>query len=158
MKRTIAEVVGGSIAGTLATVPMSVVMLASQAAGFMEKQPPEKITEELLDRARLHPPEPVKKELTVVNHLLFGAAAGALYGLARRALTASEAMPPARVEVPASIAFGLGVWFVSYEGWVPASGFMPPSHKTDPSRPLTMASAHVVFGACLALGMRWLKR
>lgn len=158
MRRTAIDLVGGSIAGAAATVPMSIVMLASEAAGYMEKQPPEKITEELLDKADVHPPEPVKKELTVINHLLFGAAAGAVYGVARGLLTSGREMPPAKAEVPAAIAFGLGVWFVSYEGWVPASGFMPPSHKTDPSRPVTMASAHVVFGACLALAMRWLKR
>lgn len=156
MKRMIEDALLGAAAGAIATVPMSVVMLASQKLGFMKEQPPEKITEGVLDKADVHPSEPAKKELTVLNHFLFGAAAGAVYGAGRRVL-ASRPMPSARAEIPAGIAFGLGVWFVSYEGWVPAVGFMPPVHETDPSRPLTMAPAHVVFGACLALGLRWLK-
>lgn len=147
----------GAVAGTLATIPMSVVMLASDRLGLMDKQPPEQITEAALEKAGVDASEPVENELTVVNHLLFGAAAGALFG-AVRGMVAPARTPPASLDVPAGIGFGLTVWYVSYEGWVPALGIMPPSHEEQPGRPVTMASAHVVFGACLVLALRWLKR
>ncbi len=142
----------GALAGAAATVPMSAVMLASQGAGVMDEQPPERITEEVLDRADIHPSKPVTKQLTVLSHLGFGAAAGGLYAMLRRG------QPPLSTEIPVAIGYGLGVWFVSYEGWVPALGFMPPSHKAGVGRPVTMATAHVVFGACLALATRGITR
>jgi len=41
------------------------------------------------------------------------------------------------------------VWFVSYQGWVPALGLLPPAHRDRPGRPATMLIAHWVYGATL---------
>jgi hypothetical protein len=43
---------------------------------------------------------------------------------------------------------------VSYEGWVPAAGIMPPAHRDRPSRSATMVVAHAVYGAVLGLWTR----
>ena len=47
------------------------------------------------------------------------------------------------------IVFGSAVWFVSYMGWVPALGLMPPPHRDRPGRQLVMVLAHWIYGATL---------
>jgi hypothetical protein len=47
------------------------------------------------------------------------------------------------------VAFGSGVWLVSYMGWVPWLQIMPPAHEDRPGRPQTMLAAHWVYGGVL---------
>lgn len=130
--------------GVLATLAMSAVMLAGQRAGLMGQQPPEKIAARVLDAAGgdgSH--RAARKPLAALGHLGFGAATGALFGFLHRQL---------RLGVPAGlhgIIFALGVWAVSYRGWVPALGIMPPPERDRPGRPIVMIIAHVVYGAVL---------
>lgn len=137
--------VRGAVAGTAATLPMSLLMLVAQKAGLMGKQPPEKITEAALDEAVEEPvdeavDEPVQDILATINHFAFGAAAGALFGIVRR-----DNVPV----IAQGIAFGLTVWTVSYKGWVPALDIMPPAERDRSGRPESMIAAHVVFGGVL---------
>lgn len=139
--RKVAAALRGALAGTAATLPMSLLMLSAQKAGLMGKHPPERITEWFLKRADLRrTPEEAENILATVNHFAFGAVAGALYGLVRR-----EQVP----EVVQGTLFGLGVWTCSYKGWVPALGIMPPAEHDRPGRPASMIAAHLVFGASL---------
>lgn len=153
MERLIRDVAAGAVAGTVATVPMSAVMWAAQQAGLIGKQPPEEITEAALDAAGTHASEQAEDRLALLNHLLFGAVAGGLFGACRRALPVT----PARL-VPVGVAYGLGVWFTAYQGWVPALRIMPPADEDQPGRPASMAAAHVVFGAVLAAVLQRLRR
>lgn len=146
------DVAAGATAGTVATVPMSAVMWAAQQAGLIRKQPPEEITEAALHTAGAHPPEHEEDRVTVVNHLLFGAVAGGLFGACHRAL------PGTGRHVPAGAVFGLAVWATAYQGWVPALDIMPPADEDQPGRPASMAVAHVVFGAVLATVLSRLRR
>lgn len=146
------DAAAGAAAGTVATVPMSVVMWAAQQAGLIRKQPPEEITEAVLHTAGAHPPERTENRVTVVNHLLFGAAAGAVFGSCHRAL------PDTGRHVPAGVVYGLAVWATAYQGFVPALGVMPPADEDQPGRPESMAVAHMVFGAALALVLTRLRR
>lgn len=152
MKRLVLDAAAGAVAGVIATVPMSAVMLAAQKAGLIRKQPPEEITEAALHTAGAHPPEHEENQLTVVNHLLFGAAAGAVFGCCHRAL------PDTGRYVPAGAVYGLVVWVTAYQGWVPRLGIMPPADEDQPARPQSMAVAHVVFGAALASVLTRLRR
>lgn len=145
MKRLFAEAATGAVAGTVATAPMSAVMLLAQRLGYIGKQPPEEVTEAVLDAADVNRSEQAENRLTILSHLLFGAATGAVFGLARRAL------PRTGRQVPAGVAFGLVVWATAYQGWVPAMDIMPPADEDRRGRPQSMALAHVVFGATLAL-------
>ncbi len=132
------------VAGAIATVPMSAIMLLAGEMGAMGKQPPEEITEDLLDAAHVpHRSERREKALTVVGHLAYGMGMGALFGILR-----SKVRLPAPPEVQ-GMAFGLAVWAVSYEGWVPAAGIMPPPESDRPGRPESMIVAHLVYGAAL---------
>jgi uncharacterized membrane protein YagU involved in acid resistance len=141
MQNDVKAMIAGMSAGAVATVTMSGVMLAAKQVGLVGELPPERITEESLEATGLEPEsEPALDAATVIAHFCYGIGAGALFGLLSRRLrlplgTGSQ-----------GIAYGLLVWLVSYMGWVPALGFMPPATRDQPGRPLTMIIAHVVFG------------
>ncbi len=149
-------VVRGTGAGLLATVAMSGAMLALQKLGAMGRMPPQIITDNALAAAgaKNETPRPVEKAAGVLLHFGFGAVAAALFELARTEKTRRtswfRSTPAKRPPYAAGIAFGGLVWTVSYMGWVPALGIMPPAHRDRPGRPLAMILAHVVYGASLA--------
>ena len=134
----------GAVVGAVATVPMSLLMLGAQRLGLMGAQPPEKITARLLTelgwRRRSKQSQDVAASLL---HLGFGAGAGALFVVLRRSLRLP--LSP----VLQGVAFGSGVWFVSYMGWVPWLRIMPPADEDRPGRPQTMLAAHWVYGGVL---------
>lgn len=125
----------------MATVPMTVAMAIARR--FLPSRqhypvPPRLITERWLDHDHS---ETGVQAWTVVNHFAFGATAGGLYsglGLDKR--------KPA-VTGPA---FGTAVWVISYLGWVPALGLMPPATRQPGERNAMMIAAHLLWGAALA--------
>lgn len=128
------------MAGTLG---MSALMLAARRAGLMGRMPPEKITARALDSLGIRRSREQQDLLASLFHIGFGAAAGALFCPAQRAL-----------RLPLSpllqgIAFGTGVWAVSYAVWVPALGIMAPPTRDRRARPQMMLAAHWVYGALL---------
>ena len=127
----------GAWAGAVATVPMSAVMLALR--GPMGEQPPDAIATEAAHAVGADPTERQADAMAVVAHLGFGAATGAAYALAPRV------GPP----VLRGVVAALGVWAVSYQGWVPALGILPRASEDRPARPAVMIAAHVVYGAVL---------
>lgn len=139
--------VRGAVTGSAATVAMSAFMLAAQRLGMMGKLPPKEITEASLDAIGLrdHVDEPVVDLLTAGTHLGFGAAAGALFAVLHRWLDL-----PVHAVIQALL-FATGVWTVSYMGWVPALGIMPPAHRDEPGRPESMVAAHWIYGAVLGV-------
>jgi hypothetical protein len=135
----------GAGAGALATAAMSALMLAAQRAGLMGKQPPEAITETILDGAGVETPsEQIENAISTVLHLAFGAAAGGLFEVGRRRL-----FPSSGLAVPAGAAWGLAVWAVSYAGWIPWLRILPPPDEDRTDRQVVMVAAHVVYGATL---------
>lgn len=133
----------GAGAGAAATLPMSGVLLASQRLGFLGKLPPEKITEAALDTAHVPRDESTEDALSTLAHFGYGAGCGALFAaVARRGWT------PLRSTLAGAL-FGTAVWFVSYEGWIPSVGILPPAHRDDRGRQGTMLLAHWVFGGVL---------
>lgn len=145
-------VLKGALAGAAATVPMSAVMWLAQRAGYLGQQPPERITEVALSAVHARPERPEHENaLASANHLLFGAVCGTVYSLLR------EGGPRPAPDLIAGLAFGLSVWVVSYEGWVPALGILPKVQWDKPGRPESMALAHAVFGVSLAGLLRRLR-
>jgi hypothetical protein len=137
----------GGLAGTVATIAMSAWQAAGQLTGPYGEQPPKRLVRATGRRlglpARRH--GPVTWPATAAAHLGFGAACGALYAMVLPRSTAARGS-----------AFGLIVWVMSYAGWIPAAGVLPPPHRDNPRRVWTMLSGHVVYGAVLgALVARW---
>lgn len=138
-------IVQGALAGTLATIAMSAVMFGFKRLGLMGEMPPEKITSRVLDRLGIPRTRETQDLLATGNHLAFGAAAGGVFGLLRSRV-------PGRIPTfPLGLLFASGIWAVSYVGWAPALGLMPPPGKDRPGRPQSMIAAHLVYGACLAM-------
>ena len=130
----------GGLAGTLAH---SAVMFTGRALGLGGKLPPKAITDEMLESLGVDPSEPTRKALAVANHVGFGMTAGALFGLVQPRMSRGRSML-------AGAAYGLAVWFASYEGWVPkVLGALPRSHFDRWDRQAYLLAAHVAFGAAL---------
>jgi uncharacterized membrane protein YagU involved in acid resistance len=122
---------------------MSSVMLGAKRAGFVGGLPPEKITAKMLHRSGIGHSGAQQDALATVLHFGFGATAGAGFGvLAPRSLI---------VRVPAGLTYGAAIWGVSYMGWVPALGIMPPAERDRRDRQAVMLAAHLVYGTALAL-------
>jgi len=141
------EAAGRGVAtGTVATLAMSVPMLAATRLGIVRRQAPEQITDRLLQRAGLT--EDVRSDsardaLAAGNHLLFGAVGGIGFALLARRL------PPTIPPIAAGVAYALMIWTVSYAGWAPALRLMPPPDDDEPARPAVTLGAHLVYGAVL---------
>lgn len=138
------RVAHGAAAGIAATGLMTIALVAAKATGVLGEPPPKKLTRRILTLLGHRPSKPALHAATAVAHLAYGAGAGALYA----------ALPP-RVRGPVSgTLFGLGIWAVSYMGWIPKLALMRPPSRDRRGRPTAMALAHVVFGAALDAGMR----
>ncbi len=133
----------GAAAGAVATGAMSLVMYAAKRFGLMGDMPPEKITSAALDSLGVNRTRTAQDVLASAAHLGFGSAAGGLFGVLHS--RAEIQLSP----VLAGMAFGSVVWIVSYGGWVPALGIMPPPERDRPGRAPSMLLAHLVYGAAL---------
>jgi hypothetical protein len=139
-----AVLVDGGIGGGIGTVVMSLVMRGARRAGLVGELPPSRMAAALLDAVGVGArPRWARDMLAVVLHLGFGVAAGLLFALGCGRLRAPLA--PALQ----GLAYGLVVWLVSYMGWVPAVGLLPPATRDEPRRPVVMVLAHLVYGAAL---------
>lgn len=142
----------GAGAGAAATVAMSAWMLLAQRAGAMGDLPPRRITETALDQLGVAAAKQATDALSVLAHLGFGMAVGAVYGVARGRLPGDAGGGLAPV---AGAAYGLLVWAASYQGFVPALGALPPASRDRPDRPRSMALAHLVYGGTLGAALSY---
>jgi uncharacterized membrane protein YagU involved in acid resistance len=144
MQRDLVAVIDGGISGCIATVVMSGEMMGARKMGMMGAQPPERLSERLLHTAGIHHKKKTAQDLlAAVLHLGFGTTMGALYAVLHRRL-------PMRTLAPLQgILFGTAVWAISYKGWIPALGIMPPPEHDRPGRPQAMVLAHWVYGGTL---------
>ncbi|WP_343901499.1 DUF1440 domain-containing protein [Arthrobacter rhombi] len=128
--------ISGAGAGMAGTAAMSLALGVADLRGIMDHQPPRIIVEDLL-------PSLSRGEtnvLTLVSHVGYGAGAGAAYAVL---------VAPAHRNAWTGALYGVGVWAVGYEGWLPLLGILPPAHRDKPGRAWTMFAAHVVYEAVL---------
>lgn len=140
--------IAGAISGAVATAPMTLFMSYLHRRLPKREQyplPPRNITMKMADKVGVKNSlgESEKFTFTMINHFSYGAAIGSLY------------FPIAKLQkfpkVVSGMIYGLGVWSVSYMGWMPAIGLYPQVNKIPFKRNLLMIGAHLVWGA--ALGM-----
>ena len=136
----------GALAGLVATLPMTIFMLATQR--FLPKRqqyelPPEMITKALAHKAHIR--HRLNKQLilgaTTASHFGYGAAMGAAYGPLQKL-----------VPLPMTaqgVLYGLLVWAASYLGLLPLLGISASGDKEPVRRNLMMIAAHIVWGASL---------
>jgi hypothetical protein len=140
----------GGLAGLAATVPMTMAMTRIHGRLPWHQRyalPPRIITDRISERAPLPASLlPARgPERALAAHFLFGGATGSAYGL----LTSTTNIKPT---VASGVIYGLGIWTVSYLGWVPAANLMPPATRQPRERNAMMIAAHIVWGAALGLG------
>jgi uncharacterized membrane protein YagU involved in acid resistance len=149
-------IVTGGLAGLVATVPMSLTMVVMHRLLPPQERyalPPRLVAMRLFEKAHL--PKPPEREertaLTIAAHFLYGTSVGAAYGLVGRSLPV-----PLAVGGLIGVLYGLGVWAVSYLGWLPALGILSPATKHPERRNLLMIVAHLVWGMTMGLLVhRW---
>ena len=138
----------GSLAGLIATVPMSATMLLLRRFAPPETRyaplPPETVTANAAEEAHVRDDLGAEglRAATVAGHFAYGAAAGALF-----APIAGWTPRP----VAAGVGFGLALWAVGYQGWVPDFGLMPPATEQPAGRNTVMIAAHAVWGVTAGL-------
>ena len=137
-----APALSGAGGGAIATIAMSAVMIAGDRSGLMGEQPPTVITRFALGKGSVDLPPMAASLIAPGAHLAFGALGGAVFGLLRRVF---PALPGGLL----GVSFALVIWAVSYKGWIPALGILPPPGDDRPGRPLVMIIAHVVYGLVL---------
>jgi uncharacterized membrane protein YagU involved in acid resistance len=141
MQRDVKAGFDGAIGGAAGTILMSLVMLGAKKAGIMGQLPPERITEAALEATgEAQASKETVDALTVIAHFGYGIGAGTLFGIAVRRLRPSLDLGLL------GVIYGTLIWFVSYKGWVPALGIMPPPERDRPYRPESMLVAHWVYG------------
>jgi uncharacterized membrane protein YagU involved in acid resistance len=142
------RLIDGALAGLSATPPMTLLMRGLHALLPPRERyplPPQQITTTLSGAAGVesHIDHPQEWELkTYVAHHAYGAGCGAAYALVEPALPGPPALKGAL--------FGVGVWTVSYLGWLPAAGILPPANREPSGRNGVMLLAHVLWGATAA--------
>lgn len=136
----------GAVAGCLATGAMSAAMLAAGRLGLVGRQPPEAIVRRVGQLAGAEPQGRRADVLASAAHVAFGATVGAAYAL----------LPASPRPVRRGVLSGLGIYAVSYAGWVPALQALPVADRDRRDRQAVTAAAHLAYGAVLgALDSRW---
>lgn len=138
------RVIGGTLAGLLATGPMTAVIYAGRRAGLLWNPPPRQITGRALRRLRGQGrmAGPAFQASWLAAHFGYGSAAGVVYSLVRRLLPGRPAL--------AGLTFGEGVWAASYLGLMPEMRLYPRPQQDTGSRTAVMIAAHAVYGVALA--------
>lgn len=137
----------GAIAGVIATVPMTVAMKLLHSRLPEKEQyplPPRLIVESAAEKLDVEKNLSEREEyaMTLISHFAYGTATGAIY---EQGLEIFDVEPSALN----GIAYGLGVWTLSYLGLLPAVGLLTPATEHPARRNALMIAAHVVWGASL---------
>jgi uncharacterized membrane protein YagU involved in acid resistance len=136
----------GAIAGTIATIPMTLVMISlfrRLPADQRYPLPPRLIIESLRERSQMGPSmnETGATRTTLLAHFAYGAVTGALFPYLERGRGS---------DFFTGTVFGAGVWAASYLGWIPAANILTPATRHPARRNALMLTAHFVWGAALA--------
>ena len=136
----------GAIAGVVGTLAMTSAMRRlHEKLPEKERYPltPREIIDSTSEQAGVPLANEAAKDITTAAHFAYGAASGALLGVANVMLG------------PVSGATaGIGIWLGSYMGWIPGAGILKPATDHPPRRNLLMLAAHVVWGVSTAKAMR----
>ena len=142
----------GAIAGLIATVPMTLFMLACHKnlpASQRYPLPPSLITKRAFGRVPIpgRPAPMPNLAAALATHFGFGAATGALFAAGPKELQR-------HYPLATGTGYGLCVWAASYLGWVPAMQLMQPATRQPAERNIMMIAAHIVWGATLGLALK----
>jgi uncharacterized membrane protein YagU involved in acid resistance len=136
----------GGIAGLVGTMAMTGAMRRWHRKLPMEERyplTPREIVDSAAEQQGVSLTSEGAKDVTLAAHFAYGAACGA----------ALAAIDPQMGRKTGAVA-GVGVWFASYMGWIPAAGILKPATEHPPRRNALMIGVHLVWGAATAAAMR----
>jgi uncharacterized membrane protein YagU involved in acid resistance len=134
----------GAAAGVAATGTMTAFLETAKGLGFLSVEPPKQITAAVEQKTGMHvAPSDDFTARWLSAHTAFGAGAGLVFGLARRALPKSSAA--------AGLLYGGAVWASMYPLALPLAGLYPKPEDDSEPRAWSIAIAHLVYGVSLAL-------
>ncbi len=143
--------VRGALAGAAGTAVMT-LMMRKAAPKMIPKEmrpdefPPKKVVEWAEEQAGKPHALSESQEMKVAMgaHFAYGSGSGAVYGLLREQMDG----------IPAPLMgalFGVGLWAVGFEGWMPALGVQEATHEKPPQKWPMPIMAHIVYGTTTAL-------
>jgi putative membrane protein len=137
----------GSIAGFLATAPMTIGMMAMHRMLPPEHKdplPPRQITDNAAARAGIDlGDEDTRNAAALGAHFTYGASVGAMYGP-----MAGSTSLPSSVE---GMLYGIAVWGGSYLGILPGAGLYRSADDESAPRNAMIIAAHLIWGASLGV-------
>ncbi len=145
------SMVRGALAGAAGTAVMTLMM--RKAAPRMipddmrpDEFPPKRVVEWAEEQTGAPHALTERQEMQVAMgaHFTYGSGSGVVYGLLRSQLD----------DLPAPLVgamFGVGLWAVSFEGWMPALGVQEATHEKPPKKWPMPIMAHIVYGTTTAL-------
>lgn len=133
----------GAAAGVAGSGTMSIFLEALKAAGTIDREPPEIITENVERKAgaRVLPADDFTPRW-IGAHTAFGAAMGGVFGAMRGVLP--------RNTVAAGALFGAGLWTTMYPLTLPVAGLYPRPDDDHRPRAWAIAAGHLIYGLTLA--------
>ncbi|HEX8200382.1 MAG TPA: DUF6789 family protein [Isosphaeraceae bacterium] len=146
-------VLRGALAGCVGTTTMTAAMAAAQAAGMMAGEVPPRRVAGNLEAAlgvRAALSRPAFEASWLAQHFAYGAAAGAVYAVARERLGGAEPLI-------AGPLYGIALWAFGYAGWAPLTGLYPWPTEEPRRRVATEVASHLIYGAATALAERRLR-
>jgi uncharacterized membrane protein YagU involved in acid resistance len=143
------NVLRGAAVGIAATVPMTVFweLMHKRLPGEPPRPlPPREVVEALAVKAGISRQlsETDVQWLAMAAHVGYGALTGAIFGVVA---------PTGPRAIASGMLFGLGVWTVSYLGWLPATGVRHSPRYDVPTRTALVIASHLVWGAAAGLLM-----
>lgn len=151
MSKTMDAAIRGALAGVAGTAVMTTMMrkIAPKVVPedmrpdeFIPKKAVEWAEEQVGKPHALTEDEEMKAAMAA--HFIYGSGNGALYGLLRNQM---DGLPAPLL----GAMFGVGLWAVSLEGWMPALGIMEAPTDKPPKKVPMPIMAHVLYGATTAL-------
>lgn len=136
----------GGIAGFVGTMAMTGAMRRLHARLPAEERyplTPREIVDSTTERQGVQLDNEAAKDVTLAAHFAYGAACGAALG----------AINPNMGRASGALA-GVGIWLLSYMGWIPAAGILKPATEHPPRRNALMIGVHLVWGGATAAAMR----
>jgi uncharacterized membrane protein YagU involved in acid resistance len=146
MKKQIDHSLVSAEKGFLATIPLTLVMLATKklTTGSFRPLPPDKVTHGVLKKIDQDDLSRNQFEWVMwASHFAFGAGAGSLWPMFSKA---TKPIPrPLRGPL-----YGLTVWLISYEVILPALNIVTRTTKAPRHRNLEVALSHLLWGYLVA--------
>lgn len=136
----------GGIAGFVGTLTMTSAMSRGHRRLPREERyplTPREIVDSTVEQVGMNLGNDAAKDVTIAAHFAYGAACGALIAAASPKIT----------ETKGALA-GVGVWLVSYLGWIPGVGILRPATEHPLRRNLLMIGSHIVWGTTTARAIR----